>query len=203
MSGTRTAGRWAGSLRRRLGLDANPVRRGTDRAEAWFRIWMLVFFLIAAPVTTVGVTHWTDLTMARQAHAQLAREHLVTAFLLTPAAGSSQLPDAGTAMSWAPARWTGPDGTRWAGAVQVPSGARKGTAVRVWTDDRGRLTAPPIARSQIVSRLITVAVLTPIAVALLLLTVTGLVHRALERRRLAAWEADWTTVEPQWTRRLR
>lgn len=203
MSGTRATGHWAASLRRRLGLDANPVRRRTDRAETWFRIWMLVFFMIAAPITSIGFTHWTDASMTSQAQAQTAREHLVTATLLTQAAGNSRFPAAGTAISWAVARWTAPDSTRWAGQVQALAGARKGSTVRVWTDTHGRLAAAPVARSQIVSRLITVAALTPLALALLLLTITGLVHRALERRRMAAWEADWTAVEPQWTHRLR
>ncbi len=38
--------------------------------------------------------------------------------------------------------------------------------------------------------------------ALVLLTVAGVVHQILERRRLAAWEEAWDAVEPQWPRRL-
>jgi len=41
----------------------------------------------------------------------------------------------------------------------------------------------------------------PIIVALLLLAAAFAAHRALDRRRMAAWEADWSQTEPHWTRR--
>ena len=37
-------------LARALGLDSNPLRRASDRAEAWIRIGLLAVFLIAGPM---------------------------------------------------------------------------------------------------------------------------------------------------------
>ena len=45
-------------LGRALGLDRNPLRRGTDRAEAWIRVGLLAVFLIAGPMAALGAGHW-------------------------------------------------------------------------------------------------------------------------------------------------
>ena len=49
-------------LIRALGLDGNPIRRATDRAEAWIRAGLLVVFLIAGPIAAVIVGQWTAAT---------------------------------------------------------------------------------------------------------------------------------------------
>jgi hypothetical protein len=41
-------------LARGLGLDGNPLRRASDRAEAWIRAGLLVVFLIGAPMAAVA-----------------------------------------------------------------------------------------------------------------------------------------------------
>ena len=45
-------------LARALGLDRNPLRRATDRAEAWIRVGLLAVFLIAGPIAALGAGHW-------------------------------------------------------------------------------------------------------------------------------------------------
>ena len=45
---------WTASLARRLGLDANPLRRGTDRAEAWIRIALVLALLLLAVTGLLG-----------------------------------------------------------------------------------------------------------------------------------------------------
>ena len=55
-------------LARALGLDRNPLRRATDRAEAWIRVGLLAVFLIAGPMAALGAGHWayhTGITAAR------------------------------------------------------------------------------------------------------------------------------------------
>ena len=42
-------------LARALGLDRNPLRRPSDRAEAWLRIGLLAVFLIAGPIAALSV----------------------------------------------------------------------------------------------------------------------------------------------------
>ncbi|HEY4849731.1 MAG TPA: hypothetical protein VII22_03000, partial [Streptosporangiaceae bacterium] len=103
--------------------------------------------------------------------------------------------------AWVRARWTAPDGTLRAGAVQAAAGARAGSIVIVWSDASGTLAGPPIGPAQILSRVITFVTVTSAALAIFLLSVLWLTRRALDRRRLAAWETGWTAVGPQWSRR--
>jgi hypothetical protein len=44
-------------LARALGLDRNPLRRASDRAEAWIRVGLLGIFLIAGPMAALGAGH--------------------------------------------------------------------------------------------------------------------------------------------------
>src|SRR6201995_767817 len=41
-------------LARTLGLDRNPLRRGSDLAEAWIRAGLVVVFLVGAPIAAVA-----------------------------------------------------------------------------------------------------------------------------------------------------
>jgi hypothetical protein len=55
-------------LARALGLDRNPLRRATDRAEAWIRVGLLGIFLVAGPIAALDAGHWTyhaGITVAR------------------------------------------------------------------------------------------------------------------------------------------
>lgn len=45
-------------LARALGLDRNPLRRATDRAEAWIRVGLLAVFLIAGPMAAGAAGAW-------------------------------------------------------------------------------------------------------------------------------------------------
>jgi hypothetical protein len=44
-------------LARALGLDRNPLRRASDRAEAWIRVGLLGIFLITGPMAALGAGH--------------------------------------------------------------------------------------------------------------------------------------------------
>ena len=71
----------------------------------------------------------------------------------------------------------------------------------IWVDRAGQLTYPPIGEGQIASRVIAVVALTAALLAILLLIVLWLARRLLDRRRIAGWAAEWSAVEPQWTKR--
>lgn len=202
MSGTNVPGRCLAWLRRRSGLDTNPVRRSIDRTEAWLRLGLALLFLAGAPALGIGLSHWTATSLTSQASAQAAGEYMTPATLLTDPQRPNRYPDLGTSYGWAKASWTAPDGTHRVGEVDTRTSARKGTVISVWIDAAGRQIPPPRTHAQIVSRMITVGLLAPLGLGLLLLTTAGVAHRLLDRRRMTGWEADWTLVEPHWTRRL-
>lgn len=76
-------------LARALGLDGNPLRRGSDRAEAWIRAWLVVIFLIAGPMAALAAGQWTAhaavpaalITLAVTALALLGVLRLIQRFL--------------------------------------------------------------------------------------------------------------------------
>jgi len=79
------------------------------------------------------------------------------------------------------------------------AGARKGSTVRTWIDPSGAVTDPPLNHRVIAGDVVMAVTATLTVSGLLLLTVVGLIRRALERRRMRAWEAEWRISGPLWS----
>ena len=189
---------WLGRLVRGLRLDRNPLRRGSDRAETAMFGVLLAAFLVGAPFAAHVAGSWTYATSIREAHAQQAAFRLVPATLLVGAASWS----IGEGGAEAQARWTAPDGQARTGQVFVPSGVPAGSTVLVWTNHAGQLADPPLQHSQVTGRANMARVLAVAALAVMVLIV-GLTGRwTLDRRRLAAWDAEWLATGPRWSSRL-
>lgn len=180
---------------RGLWPDRNPLRRGIDRAGAGILATLLVTFLAGAPLAAMTAGRAAYDMASRQQHTQQAAWHRVPAVFLAA-------PEEATAYSQAEARarWTAPDGSSHTGDIAAPLTAQAGTSVTVWVNASGRLTGPPLQPSQVADRQMLAAILAPLVLGLILLAAGGLAHRLLDRRRLAAWEAEWRAYGPQWTR---
>jgi len=85
--------------------------------------------------------------------------------------------------------------------VVVLSAAGAGSTVTVWTNQAGQLTDPPLQHTQIVSRAEQAAAAAVASLVLTLIVLGWLSRRFLDRRRLAAWDADWLANGPSWTPR--
>jgi hypothetical protein len=187
-------------LARWLGLDRNPLRRGTDRVESALRLVMILLVVTAVPAAAVAAGRWADHYALHRAQAQRAVDHQVTAVLLedAPAVG---IPDPYTSVqtAWVPARWQPPRQPPRTGEVLALTGAHKGSTVRTWIDPSGAVTDPPLDRRFIVGD-VWLAVMATCLMSWLLLLVAGvLVRRGLDRRRLRAWEAEWRASGPRWS----
>jgi len=202
MRGMRIPGHWTAWLARWAGLDRNPLRRGTDRAEAWIRVILVLAFLIGAPMACWGAGHWAGAVAPTAARARQAGEHRVQATLLRGVPGSS---DSFTELnlSWVKARWPVPGGAVRTGYVQAPAGSRAGRTEQVWLGRSGWPTAAPWPRGQVQGWVLMMAILAPAMLALVLLAVMGVIGHILDRRRLASWQQAWAAVGPQWTQRPR
>jgi hypothetical protein len=202
VSVTRTLKRSVAALGRRIGLDANPLRRGCDRTEAWVRLGLVLVFLIASPLAAIGLGHLTNYASMRAARAEAATEHLIPAVLLHKVSHNSNDPlYSASDLAWTRAAYTAPDGRKHIGEVPAPVGSRAGATVKIWVNYAGQLVYPPIGEGQIASRVIAVVALTPAVLAIILLAVASLTRRLLDRRRLAGWASEWSAVEPLWTKR--
>jgi hypothetical protein len=85
------------------------------------------------------------------------------------------------------------------GEIPVPLGTTVGATQWLWTTADGRLTNPPLQDSQVTGQAYFAEWFTVFTLAVLL-TVTGLVTRwTLDKRRMAAWDAEWRVTGPRWT----
>ena len=143
---TRNPDRRLARLARRLGFDRNPLRRGTDRAEAALRLVMILLLVLAVPAAAVAVGRSADHHALHRAQAERTADHLVTAVLLedAPEAGTPN-PYASMQTSWVLARWQPPGQPPRTGEVLAVAGARKGSTVRIWIDPSGAVTGPPLS----------------------------------------------------------
>jgi len=87
------------------------------------------------------------------------------------------------------------------GQIFVTNGGPAGSTVMVWVNQAGQLTGAPLQHSQVTGRAVMARVLAVAALAVTLIIVGWAAHWALERRRLAAWDAEWLTTEPRWSPR--
>jgi hypothetical protein len=185
-----------GMLVRGLWPDRNPLRRRSDRAQAGIVALLLAGLLAGAPGAALAAGSWAYGLGVRAEQSQQAGRHQVQATLLeaAPAALGQQV--------LVQARWTAPDGTPRSGQVPVPAaGMPAHSTVPVWTDAAGRLQSSPLRHGTVITVAVLVGTWAAIIACLLLLGSWRLARRALQRGRMAAWEADWRATAPRWTNR--
>jgi hypothetical protein len=182
-------------LARRLGTDGNPLRRRTDRIEAWLLPAAAAAFLALSPLVAGGTGSLvrTDIAAARQAEHSW---HHVPAVVLKPVAGPASAADTWTV--WAPARWTAAGG-RHVANVPVPARTSAGSLVTVWLDRAGKVELPPLTAGQARGHVIAMTLIALAILAGFLAGMVSLTRWVLNRRRLTAWEIAWRSVAPIWT----
>jgi hypothetical protein len=186
---------WLGRLLRRWLPDHNPLRRGSDRAETAILLLLLFAFVGGAPIAAHAAGSWTYAMSTREAQAQEATLHQVRATLLQ------------AAVSWGPntygdeanARWKAPDGQMRTGQVPVPAGGATGSTVKIWVNQSGQPVDSPLQLSQVAGRADIAGTLAIVGLAITLIIVGLACRWVLDRRRLAAWDADWLANGPSWT----
>lgn len=197
---SRHEGRCLARCARRLGLDRNPLRRRTDRVEAAIRLATIILLLVGVPIAAIAASRQADHLAMRQAHAQAAVNHQVTAILLQQASATG-IADlyTSTQMIWVLARWQPPGQRPRSGEVLATAGARAGSTVTIWIDKSGAVASPPPDHRLIVGGVCIAVITISLVGSLLLLASNAPARRDLERRRLAAWGAEWRAVGPLWS----
>ncbi|MGP3633922.1 Rv1733c family protein [Streptomyces sp. 24-1644] len=185
----------------------NPLRRATDRVEAWVALLALLLMLLAAPVIGWTCGSLTDDALQRSVRAQRAERHVTTAVVVRRVdrpgqfAGDSEVASERAAQTSVVARWRTPDGAVRTGRVSTASRVTgPGAEVRIWTDDRGRPTLRPMDAS-------TAHTHAALAGSGVFLLSAGLVEAArrlimwrLRLRRYARLDRAWAKAGPDWGR---
>jgi hypothetical protein len=186
-----------GRFVRRWRFDRNPLRRAADRVETTVLILLVVTFLIGAPFAALATGAWVHGTAQRVQLAQQGSRWQVTAVVLAVTESAE-----GESLLWqAQARWRAPDGREVTHQIPVPSGTLAGEKLQVWTDRTGDFTTAPLLDSEVADQTTSGEVLGVGASAAVLTLVGALALRALNKRRMAAWDADWHATGPRWTTR--
>lgn len=184
--------RWA-----RLLVGPSALRRPCDRLEGIVIVLLWAAFLaaIAAAPALAG-----RLYQSQQAAA--GRLHPATAVLTENGPGL----DYTSSLGEAAARWTTPGGQRRSGTLTTLtapgiSGAAAGARVSVWLSSSGQPQPPPPGDAGLFADAV-IAFGAVVTAGGMLLISYYLCRRAIDRRRLAAWTADWSLTGPRWTTRL-
>jgi hypothetical protein len=187
-----------GRFLRRWRFDRNPLRRATDRVETAVLTVLVAALLIGAPFAALATGAWVHGMAQRAQLAQQASRWQVTAVVLAATESTA----VGENLLWqAQARWRAPDGREVTHQVPVPSGTPVGGKLQVWTDRTGDFTTEPLLDSQVAGQTTSGEVVGVIASAAVLTLAGAMALWTLNKRRMAAWEADWHATGPRWTTR--
>ena len=186
----------------RLGLDANPLRRRTDKIATSLAALLLLVFLVGAPLLAITAYGWAGRVGAAEQRAERSW-HTVPATLLKAAPAPNSFASGLFSYTRVPARWATPNGQARTGKIAVEVGMAAGRKVLIWVDGTGRPTDAPLTDRAVHARATTVALVGTLVFVTVLSVLAWAGRKLLDRRRLADWELAWAIVGPQWTKRFR
>jgi hypothetical protein len=171
----------------------NPLRPRSYAVEAWA--------LLAAGVVTIAGAAITGVAVADDVRYHLDRQRTqrqpTTAVLTQDVSAQAGYPSD----RFAQVARTAPDGTRHTARTEAGAARKSGDTVKVWTDDRGHLTAAPLDDWAARLEATTDGAAAGMAVGGLGLLGCGIAARLCKRRRAEEWATEWTVVGPRWDRR--
>ncbi|MEU4152858.1 hypothetical protein [Streptomyces sp. NPDC026659] len=182
----------------------SPLRRPTDRAEAWVCLVALLLIGAAAPaigwLTGAAAQDSLRRSVAEQRH---TRQRVPATVLRRMAYHPPETdPDDGSAYtvrSRVLAQWSAPDGTRRHGAVLTGlQSPHRDDRFMIWTDGQGRMTTRPLDPATADAHAVLAGFGAALLAAALVETARRLVLWRMVRRRYARWDQAWERVGPDW-----
>ncbi|MFB7456043.1 MULTISPECIES: hypothetical protein [unclassified Streptomyces] len=182
----------------------NPLRRGTDLAEARVALVALLLVLVAAPVVGCLVGFLAQDALQQSVREQGSSRHPVTATVVQRLNRLDPDPEITTGRdprSRVLADWTAPDGTRRHGPVTTTlRSPRPGDHFTLWTDEHGRTVTRPLDSTTATAHAVLAGCGAGMLTALLVEGIRRLIVWRLDRRRDALWDQAWDRAGPDWGR---
>lgn len=175
----------------------NPLRRRSDRAEAWTGLAAGVIMAVSAPLTGAMASDAVAGNLSHQPG--LHRTSAVVREDAPSTDGVATVSDDPTVLT--EVEWKAPDGRSRTGRAPVETGTREGTHIPVWLDRHGIPHRPPPDATEVTVE--SGAAGGAVAVGTCFAVVSGcwMVRRRLDAARDKDWEREWATVGPRWNRR--
>jgi len=184
----------------------NPLRRATDRCEAWLALLAFLLLMLAAPALGWLCGARTDAALQASVRAQRAERHLTNAVVLRRAAATRLVADpeistGRVTRTEVVARWHAPDGTaRTARVTTASRNAEPGARVRIWTDRHGGPALPPMDMPTAHTHAALAGFGVAMLAALLIECGRRLLMWQMTRRRYERIDRAWAAVGPDWGR---
>ncbi|MET8781774.1 hypothetical protein [Streptomyces sp. NPDC004589] len=184
----------------------NPLRRGTDLAEAWTALAALLLVLVAAPLAGAVIGSVAQESLQKAVRDQQHSRHLVVATVARKLNRVAPDPDpesstTGNAHSRVVADWTAPDGTRRHAAVLTElESPHPGDHFSVWTDTHGGLVTRPLDRATATTHAVLAGATTAGLTGVLIEGGRRLIVWRMVRRRYTRWDQAWDKAGPDWGR---
>jgi len=177
---------WSGAdrLRRRAGLDHNPLRRRADHIQTAIT-WLLVsVFVVAATMTTQAVASQTYRAGLRIEQTQRVNLHKITAVVLPTASGLQ-------------VTWTSPDGISHRAAY--PAGTMSsGNTARLWVVRSGTIAKTPRKHAQTVVDAVLAGSGMFLAALAVLTACLWSTANLLNRSRSRSWDLAWERIDTRY-----
>ncbi|SDM69164.1 Rv1733c family protein [Actinacidiphila guanduensis] len=170
----------------------NPLKRGTDRVEAWVLLATGAALVLGAPAAGAAVGVHT----AADAEAATTGLHQVAATV------TEQAPPATGTQSrvHATVTWHTPHGAEVATAEVAPD-SPAGSRTVIWLDAKGAVHRPPPDPALTQSRAVAYGAITASGAACVISCGSIAVQHSIDRRRSERLTREWALVGPQWSRR--
>ncbi|WP_030776402.1 hypothetical protein [Streptomyces sp. NRRL S-920] len=184
----------------------NPLRRGTDLAEAWVALVALMLILVAVPVIGTLTADRSREALLTSVREQREARHAIVGTVLRKISAPPLDPDPETssardAHSRVLARWSAPDGTDRSGVVVARLDApRPGDRFRLWTDERGRVVGRPLDSATATAHAALAGLGAATASVALIEGARRLVLWHIVRGRHARLDQAWAKAGPDWGR---
>ncbi|MQA79664.1 MAG: hypothetical protein GEV10_14485 [Streptosporangiales bacterium] len=186
---------------RKLGLDENPLRRGSDRIQS-FSLLVIGLFIVLGCVLGVrtGLSVYeherqVEIVDARDGYQVMARVLEVSTSVPTGREGA-------TTAHITRVTWQDEQGREHMDTITVRKADRPHGDIRLWIDARGTASASPRSAGRTLGLAfmqgLGVTSWTAIAAAVAYVAICALLN--LRRRR--QWDDEWVLVEPQWRRQV-
>jgi hypothetical protein len=174
----------------------NTLRRPVDRIEGMVLVALTAALLVAMAIASVLGAH----TYQSQRAASVGLRP-VTGVLIHAGPSFYGSP---AQLGLAEARWRDPGGNEQSGVLTTAIapgiiGAAAGARIPVWLDRSGRPVAPPDGQVAMIVNALAASASVAGGAGMTLLICYGLCRLVLDRRRLAAWESEWSLTGPRWT----